>query len=90
MRHSYSISTKCKILKELARFADGIAPNQHKGLERRESGHDRGDGDLRDRDHGRGNARELHHYPLLPAGTCTSHNSSAPVPVESRFPAPVE
>ena len=72
---------------ELAKSADGIALDLRRGLKPR--GYGRGDGDDRD-DDGRGSARVPHRYRLQPAGTYTSHNSSAPDPVESQFPVPVE
>lgn len=69
---------------ELAKSADGIALDLRKGLEPRGSGCGRGDDD------GRGCAREPHRYRLQPAGTYTSHNSSALVLVGFLFPVPVE
>ena len=77
--------TKFRTLRALAKFAGGTDPNLHKGLEKNGSGYDRDHGDVHDRGDDRGSVREQHHYQLLPAGTCTSHNSSAPVPVESQF-----
>ena len=74
---------------ECSKSAGDIALGEHKDLERGESGCVRDDGDDRDCDDD-GSECDQRHHQWLPSETYTSHNSSAPAPVEFQFLAPAK